>query len=197
MLVEQAAIRGLFNLENLKGRDEIIQEADLFATRLNRVMPEDQRGWSAQVGEDCKITMIRSHRGVNEEYIIDPYLASSSEAYELNKLCDSLREFYVDPATLHTKDKQYTVRGPIELLETVTSISRKGLSIQRYKGLGEMNAEQLWETTLDPEVRTLLQVQVSHADDAEEVFSTLMGDIVEPRREFIQENALKVQNLDA
>ena len=197
MLVEQAAIRGLFNHESLKGHQEIEQEAELFADRLNRVMPEDQRGWSARVDENSTITMIRTHRGVSEEYVIDTHLASSVEAYELNKHCEKLREIYVDPATLHTKDVQHTVKGPIELLDTVIDIGRKGLSIQRYKGLGEMNPEQLWETTLDPEVRTLLQVQVSHADEAEEVFSTLMGDIVEPRREFIQDNALQVQNLDA
>ena len=88
------------------------------------------------------------------------------------------------------------ITGPVSLVDRVMELGRKGIGIQRYKGLGEMNPEQLWETTLDPEARSLLQVKVNHADDAEDVFSTLMGDVVEPRREFIQENALKVANLD-
>jgi DNA gyrase subunit B len=89
------------------------------------------------------------------------------------------------------------VTGPTRLIDTVLEIGKRGIAIQRYKGLGEMNPEQLWETTLDPEARHLLQVKISHGDDAETVFSTLMGDVVEPRREFIQDNALKVANLDA
>ena len=94
------------------------------------------------------------------------------------------------------KDKRHRVVGPTQLHELVLDQGRKGLSMQRYKGLGEMNPEQLWETTLDPNVRSLLQVKVHQAGEAEDVFSTLMGDVVEPRREFIQENALKVSNLD-
>jgi DNA gyrase subunit B len=94
------------------------------------------------------------------------------------------------------KDKEYPITGPVALVDTISSLGRKGVAIQRYKGLGEMNPDQLWQTTLDPNARTLLQVRVSHADDAEEVFSTLMGDTVETRREFIEQNAMKVANLD-
>jgi DNA gyrase subunit B len=101
-----------------------------------------------------------------------------------------------EEATADTKGKPVPVTRPSELLDAVLAAGRKGLSIQRYKGLGELNAEQLWETTLDPANRSLLRVEVPQADIADEIFTRLMGDIVEPRREFIQENALSVANLD-
>ena len=97
---------------------------------------------------------------------------------------------------LVVKDKEVSITGPVSLVDILMLVGRKGINMQRYKGLGEMNPEQLWETTLEPNARSLLQVRVNHADDAEEVFSTLMGDMVEPRRDFIQANALKVSNLD-
>ena len=103
---------------------------------------------------------------------------------------------YAHPGQLEHKGRSWTINGPTALADKVMEIGRKGITIQRYKGLGEMNPDQLWETTLDPEERTLLQIKVSHADEAAEIFSTLMGDIVEPRRDFIQENALSVANLD-
>jgi len=107
-----------------------------------------------------------------------------------------MKDLYAQPSLLRIKDKEMSVGLPSALLKTVIVNGRKGLSIQRYKGLGEMNPEQLWETTLDPEARSLLQVKVSHADTADEIFTKLMGDVVEPRREFIQDNALSVANLD-
>ena len=107
-----------------------------------------------------------------------------------------LQETYERWSTLVAKDKETTITGPIALIDTVMELGRKGVAVQRYKGLGEMNPDQLWQTTLDPNARALLQVKVSHVDEAEEVFSTLMGDVVEPRREFIQSNALSVANLD-
>jgi len=107
-----------------------------------------------------------------------------------------LREVYDQPGKLTARDREFSITGPVGLVEAVMEVGRRGIEINRYKGLGEMNPEQLWETTLDPEGRSLLQVRVSHADLAEETFSTLMGDLVEPRREFIQANALSVANLD-
>jgi DNA gyrase subunit B len=111
-------------------------------------------------------------------------------------MAGDLQQTYGKHATLVAKEKEIVIPGPIGLIEAVTDIGRRGFTVQRYKGLGEMNPDQLWDTTLDPEARTLLQVKVSHVDEAEEVFSTLMGDVVEPRRDFIQQNALNVANLD-
>jgi DNA gyrase subunit B len=123
-------------------------------------------------------------------------LIRSGEARQLDAMATELQEAYERPATLVRNDDEIRITGPLDLLATVLKLGQKGLSVQRYKGLGEMNPEQLWETTLDPDARTLLQVQVKELDDADEVFSTLMGDVVEPRREFIQTNALNVVNLD-
>jgi DNA gyrase subunit B len=111
-------------------------------------------------------------------------------------MVSDLQEIYGKPATLETKDDSFIIDGPVKLAELIQKAGRKGLAINRYKGLGEMNPEQLWETTLDANQRTLLQVKINHTEEAAEVFSTLMGDVVEPRRQFIQENALKVVNLD-
>jgi DNA gyrase subunit B len=107
-----------------------------------------------------------------------------------------LRAVFERPGRLAARDKEYAITGPSALVEAVMELGRRGVEVNRYKGLGEMNPEQLWETTLDPAVRSLLQVRVSHEDLAEETFSTLMGDLVEPRRDFIQSNALSVANLD-
>jgi DNA gyrase subunit B len=111
-------------------------------------------------------------------------------------MASELQQVYAHHARFAVKDKESEITGPLSLVEAVLEQGRKGMTVQRYKGLGEMNPEQLWQTTLDPQARSLLQVRVSHADEAEEIFSTLMGDVVEPRREFIQANALNVANLD-
>ena len=136
--------------------------------------------------------------------MIDGVVINSLEARRLVDMAGELQEIYSRFAKLHAPKSEKSdkaeqpvdITGPTKLIDAVLEIGRKGLTIARYKGLGEMNPDQLWETTLDPEARHLLQVKISHADDAESVFSTLMGDIVEPRREFIQDNALKVANLD-
>jgi DNA gyrase subunit B len=121
----------------------------------------------------------------------------SSDARKLNEFSLHLQEMYLKNGTLKVKDNEFDISSPSQLYELILEIGRKGLSVQRYKGLGEMNPEQLWETTLDVNIRTLLQVKVQEADEASDLFSRLMGDDVEPRREFIQKNALQVSNLDA
>jgi DNA gyrase subunit B len=138
----------------------------------------------------------RTVRGVTETRTIDAAACRSAEARRLASFSDGLKEVYDKPATLERKDKTQMIRGPLELLDVVMAEGENGLSLQRYKGLGEMNPDQLWETTLDPNARTLLQVKIDHMDEANEIFTTLMGDVVEPRRKFIQDNALSVENLD-
>ena len=120
----------------------------------------------------------------------------SGEARKLAEYTDNMVEVYASPAQLVRKDKSITVNGPSELLTAILTEGEKGLSLQRYKGLGEMNPDQLWETTLDPDARTLLQVKVDDLAEADDIFTKLMGDVVEPRREFIQSNALSVEHLD-
>jgi DNA gyrase subunit B len=135
-------------------------------------------------------------RGIPEELRIDGKIIQSPEAQKLNALRDSLQQSFLARPTLVRKDTEEKLDGPLMLVEKVMEMGRKGVAIQRYKGLGEMNPDQLWETTLDVEARTLLQVKISQADSAESIFSTLMGDLVEPRRDFIQAHALEVANLD-
>ncbi len=149
-------------------------------------------GWTAQAAEDGGYHVQQSLRGVTDHYVVDRALLLSAEARKLHGLAAEETETYLLPSKLG----DVTVRSPTELLDAVLDSGRKGLSVQRYKGLGEMNAEQLWETTLDPTNRSLLQVEVKEADVADELFTKLMGDVVEPRREFIQDNALSVANLD-
>ncbi len=135
-------------------------------------------------------------RGVREVATLDVALIGSADARHIDQMSARLQEIYRTPPVLARKEGQQTLSGPRALLDAIFAAGRKGLSMQRYKGLGEMNAEQLWETTLDPNVRSLLQVKVNDATDADGLFSRLMGDEVEPRREFIQDNALSVANLD-
>ena len=129
-------------------------------------------------------------RGVSERIVLDDLLINAADARRLAEKAAGLAETYAKAGVFRRKENATPVRGPLDLVQAIMDAGRKGLSIQRYKGLGEMNPEQLWETTLDVNARTLLQVKVAHADDADDMFSRLMGDLVEPRREFIQENAL-------
>ena len=135
-------------------------------------------------------------RGVEAHYLLDEKLFMSKEARELHTRSAFIAQYFSQPATFVKKGVEVKVNSPHALYKAIMEAGRKGISIQRFKGLGEMNPGQLWETTLNTENRTLLKVEVRHAEDAEEVFATLMGDVVEPRRDFIINNALKVENLD-
>ena len=140
--------------------------------------------------------MTRTLRGVTECHVIDGAVIRSAEARRIDAEAVALQETYAKHGTLTWKDGEARITGPIDLVDRVMAVGRKGMQIQRYKGLGEMNPGQLWETTLDPDARSLLQVRIADASESDGVFSTLMGELVEPRREFIQQNALKVVNLD-
>jgi DNA gyrase subunit B len=190
--VEQAAIVGALNPQS--AADPAVAAA--IAARLDNLAPEAERGWTFLADQDGGLAFKRRLRGITESHKIDATLIRSAECHRLDAIKGDLAEIYAESAALIVKDREIRINGPIGLAKAVMEIGGKGLDIQRYKGLGEMQAEQLWKTTLDPNARTLLQVKVTHADEAEEVFSTLMGDLVEPRRDFIQQNALNVANLD-
>jgi len=195
-IVEQAAIVGALNLELMNDPDLALAKASEVAGRLDQVSEETERGWEGSIAEDGGLRLERTVRGVRESHLIDAGLIASADARRIDRLAGRLQEVYAGPAKLIRKDETTPISGPSALLAAIFAIGRKGLTMQRYKGLGEMNADQLWETTLDPNDRTLLQVKISDATDADGLFSRLMGDEVEPRRDFIQENALSVANLD-
>jgi len=193
-VVEQAAIAGA--LQPLPADpDEAQKLADEVGRRLDAVAEETERGWRGAPRENGYLFR-RTLRGVEHVAMLDASLLASSEARKLTERAHDLREIFAGQAFLLRRGDEAAVSGPTALYEAMNSQGRKGLTIQRYKGLGEMNAEQLWETTLDREARSLLQVKVKEAAEADDIFVKLMGDVVEPRREFIQENALSVANLD-
>jgi DNA gyrase subunit B len=194
-VVEQAAIAGALSPAILVELDKAEEAARYVARRLDTLAEDIERGWEG-FAEAGGFRFTRMLRGVREVAHLDTALLASADARKLDERAGHLQEIYARPATLRRKDEELTVRGPTELLDTVMGWGKKGLTLQRYKGLGEMNAEQLWETTLDIGVRSLLQVRVKEMADADDLFAKLMGDVVEPRREFIQTNALQVANLD-
>jgi DNA gyrase subunit B len=195
-VIEQAAIAGALSADLLADPQAARAAAERVAARLDAIAPQAQRGWRGAIVGDEALVLSRTHQGVEERRRIDRALLRSSEARRLDADRAVLREVYQAPGTLAARERTIPIAGPAALVEAVMELGRRGIEINRYKGLGEMNPEQLWETTLDPEARSLLQVRISHADLAEETFSTLMGDLVEPRRDFIQANALSVANLD-
>ncbi|MBI5162300.1 MAG: DNA topoisomerase (ATP-hydrolyzing) subunit B [Magnetospirillum sp.] len=195
-VVEQAAIAGALRPTLLTDGGAGPAMAQTVAQRLDALETDLERGWRGLWVEGDGYVVSRTLRGVTETHALDAAIVRSAEARRLDEAAESLRTTYGAAAILTAKEKETAIAGPVALVTAVMDQGKKGIAIQRYKGLGEMNPEQLWETTLDPEARSLLQVKVAHADDAEEVFSTLMGDVVEPRRDFIQANALKVANLD-
>jgi DNA gyrase subunit B len=194
-LVEQAAIAGVLRPDVLGDLEAAAEIGRVIAARLDNISDETERGWTAMVDENG-FTFERTVRGVGEVTRLDVGLLASADARRLNEHAESLLENYKTTATLTRREDRQDIFGPVGLLEAVLTVGRKGVSLQRYKGLGEMNAEQLWETTLDINVRSLLQVKAKEGDDADDIFTRLMGEVVEPRREFIQDNALSVSNLD-
>ncbi len=196
-IVEQAAILGALNPAILADQEQAGQAAEYIAKRVDALEAPVERGWEGSAREDGGLSFQRVIRGVPDgPHVIDGAVIRSSDARAIDAHASDLQQTYSRHGVLKSKEKEYTITGPVALVDAVLEIGRKGISMQRYKGLGEMNPDQLWETTLDPDARTLLQVKASHADNAEDVFSTLMGDVVELRRDFIQANALKVANLD-
>ena len=183
--IEQAALAGLF-----------AEDADLAkvlpaaAERLNLYAEEGDGAWSGAPGAQGAVVFERVRRAVTERIVLEETLVRSLDARRLAERAAAFEGLFDKPATYRRKDKTTAIRGPLDLLEAVLEAGKKGIAIQRYKGLGEMNPEQLWETTLDANARTLLKVSVEHQEDADDLFAKLMGDVVEPRREFIQENAL-------
>ena len=195
-MVEQAAILGALNVQVLTDPEHAGEVGEYMAKRMDAMETELERGWVGSVLEDGGLQLARTLRGVTNTYVIDSALIKSAEARRLDAMVAQLQKTFMRHGTLTAKDKDSVITGPVDLIDRITEMGRKGLAVNRYKGLGEMNPNQLWETTLDPNARILLQVKVEHSEEAGEVFSTLMGDNVEPRRDFIQANALKVANLD-
>ncbi|MEX0285011.1 MAG: DNA topoisomerase (ATP-hydrolyzing) subunit B [Paracoccaceae bacterium] len=193
-ILEQAAIAGAF-VPGVVDSD-LQGTADKVAARLDQIALEYERGWQGRITQDKGIRLARILRGVEEVRTLDGPMLRSGEARRTGSFTQSLQEVYGTPAELVRRDRSSIVFGPLDLLKAILDEGEKGLTLQRYKGLGEMNPDQLWETTLDPDARTLLQVKVDDVVEADDLFTKLMGDVVEPRRAFIQQNALSVENLD-
>ncbi|AQR60223.1 DNA topoisomerase (ATP-hydrolyzing) subunit B [Brevundimonas sp. LM2] len=183
--IEQSALAGLFAEDA-----DMVGASSAAADRLNLYAEEGDGSWSGAPGEQGAVVFGRSRRAVQETVVLEEALLRSLDGRRLAERAAAFEGLFDAPAVYRRRETTTTIRGPIDLLNAVLDAGKKGLKIQRYKGLGEMNPEQLWETTLDVNARTLLRVQVDHADDADDLFAKLMGDVVEPRREFIQDNAL-------
>jgi DNA gyrase subunit B len=191
-VIEQAAIAGVLNPEVTNDAKKGAAAADYIAKRLDALADETERGWKGTFDESG-FHFERTVRGVKEAAVIDSALLGSADARKLDEFAATLQLIYprpTPPAMLRRKDETMSIHGPVGLFEALTAAGRKGVTLQRYKGLGEMNPEQLWETTLDVNARSLLQVKIKEVDEASVLFDQLMGDVVEPRRQFIQDNAL-------
>jgi DNA gyrase subunit B len=194
-VIEQAAIAGVLSPKITSDAPTANAAADYIARRLDALADEVERGWTGRFTEGEGFFFERTVRGVKDVAIIDDALLGSADARKLDDYAARLQEAYPKPGLLRRKDTETPIHGPVSLFEAVTDAGRKGVSLQRYKGLGEMNPSQLWETTLDTNERSLLQVKIKEVDEADDIFTKLMGDVVEPRREFIQDNSLSA-NVD-
>jgi DNA gyrase subunit B len=192
-VVEQAAILSVLNREIFGDPQKAVAAVPYIAKRLDALSEETERGWQGQFVEGAGFTFERTVRGVKEAAVLDHALLGSADARKLDEFAPSLQKVFprpTPPAVLRRKDDDTPIHGPVGLFEAVTAAGKKGVALQRYKGLGEMNPSQLWETTLDVNARTMLQVSVKEIDEANTIFDELMGDKVEPRRVFIEHNAL-------
>jgi DNA gyrase subunit B len=192
-VIEQAAITGVLQTRVTSDPATAAAAAEYIARRLDALTDETERGWHGQFTEGAGFEFERTLRGVKEVAVIDQALLGSADARKLDEYAASLQQIYprpTPPAMLRRKDEDTPIHGPVSLFEAVTAAGRKGVALQRYKGLGEMNPSQLWETTLDTNARSLLCVNVKEIDEANTIFDELMGDKVEPRRVFIEEHAL-------
>jgi DNA gyrase subunit B len=194
-VIEQAAILGVLTPAVTGDPEKANAAAGYIARRLDALAEEVERGWTGRFTEGEGFQFERTVRGVKDVAIIDAALLGSADARKLDDYAAKLQAAYPKPGMLRRKDTETAIHGPVGLFEAVTDAGRKGVSLQRYKGLGEMNPEQLWQTTLDTNERSLLQVRVKEVDEADDIFTKLMGDVVEPRREFIQDNSLSA-NVD-
>ena len=195
VVIEQAAIAGVLNPKITSDVDTANSAADYIAKRLDAVADEVERGWIGRFTEGQGFQFERTVRGVKDVAIIDDAFLGSADARKLDEYATKLQDVYVRAGKLRRKDTEQAIHGPVGLFEAVTDAARKGVTLQRYKGLGEMNPDQLWQTTLDVNERSLLQVKVKEVDEADDIFTKLMGDVVEPRRDFIQEHSLSA-NID-
>ncbi len=185
-VVEQAAILGVLSSDIFGDPKKAKAAEPYIAKRLNALAEETERGWEGEFSEEAGFTFTRTLRGVKTIAVIDHALLGSADARKLDEYAASLQKTYEKPGSLRRKDETWAIHGPVGLFEAITGAGRKGVTMQRYKGLGEMNPEQLWETTLDINARSLLQVRIKEVDEANVLFDQLMGDLVEPRRQFIQ-----------
>jgi DNA gyrase subunit B len=189
-VIEQAAIAGVLSSRITGNIETATAAADYIAMRLDSLEDEVERGWVGTFTEGLGFQFERTVRGVKDVAIIDDAFLGSADARRLDEYAQKLQDVYARTGKLRRKDSETNIHGPIDLFEAVTGTARKGITLQRYKGLGEMNPEQLWQTTLDVNARSLLQVKVKEVDEADDIFTKLMGDVVEPRRDFIQEHSL-------
>ena len=194
-VVENVALCGGFNMGILQDIPTLQQKAVDIASRLDSIAPTLEKGWLGNADTDG-YTFNRTLRGVPQIVRVARSVIESGDAHQLNRIHENIAQPFLTPTILNIKDKQYPLNGVLEFISAINEHGKKGISVQRYKGLGEMNPDQLWETTLDPNARTLLRVEINQTEEANTIFETLMGDVVEPRKEFIQTNALNVANLD-
>jgi DNA gyrase subunit B len=193
-IFEQLAIAGIFGSNDIESNS--IAVINSLSERLDSIALDYEKGWQGELNDQGDLIFKRSLRGVEEVRLVERSIINSNELKKLLPLKRELFEVYEKPSIFIRREMETRICSPSELFKIVLSEGERGLSLQRYKGLGEMNADQLWETTLDPDARNLLQVRVDKVDEADDIFTKLMGDVVEPRRIFIQENALAVANLD-